>query len=159
MIRKKKGQLTTQVLIYIIGAALFLGILVFGVQAVFKLMENQDMIDLIKFKDKLQNKIGTMQLSSGSQITPDFKVPSAYREICVFDSTGDELRINSKYPQFDRAWMTGTENIFLIPKQPIPLYIKDVKIENGYFCTEISPSFELKVRGEGRGVASIRPLI
>jgi hypothetical protein len=159
----KKGHIVTQIFIYMVSAAIFLSILIFGYQAVQGLIENQDTVIVTDFNIDLKNAAERLTLRKGSIDIQSFRLPGMFTELCIYDSDRDAhvglQSSNPQRPQFDAAWRTGTENVFLVPKQSIPLALDKVGIDNdeGYFCMNIEGQFSLRFEGKGRTV-SISPV-
>lgn len=157
----KRAQTITQIFIYIASAAVFLAILLFGYRAATHLFETQDTVLLADFRADLATKIEQLRVRRGSiDITP-FQVPSEYHTICIADSNGQNdllstAQFEHAYPQLANAWKTRTENIFLLPKQDIPMYIEHIEIDTEppavYICMPIKSQFTLRLEGTGRTV-------
>jgi hypothetical protein len=146
-----KGQLTQQIFIYIASAAVFLIILLLGYRYVIGLIAHQDTVLLVDFKTDIENAVEKLKLRRGSVDLITFVVPTTFRELCIYDSSDVSPEQANNTQQY-RAWQTGTENIFLVPKQDIAIQVKDIRIEGGSFCKPITGRFELRMEGEGRKV-------
>ena len=88
----------------------------------------------------------------------NFRLPPEFHQLCVVDSTGQSpIGLENEYPQFANAWRSNTENVFLLPKQSIPLYVNHIEIDGGYFCTPVEGLFTLRMEGTGRTVKITPP--
>lgn len=149
----KRAQVLTQVFIYIAAAAIFLGLLLFGYRFTLNLLESQDTVLISDFGADLQAKVDQLRVRRGSVTLENFRLPPDFRILCIADSTGQSaLGLSNEYPQFANAWRANSENVFLLPKQDIPLYIDNVEIEQGWFCMPIEGAFTLRMEGTGRTV-------
>ena len=150
----KKGQVINQVLIYIFGAALFIMLLMFAYRGISNILDSQDLVMITDFKTDLESKVDQLKIRKGSlQIVP-FRVPGEFQKLCIADSSGTyPAGLEQEYPQFFNAWKTNTENVFLVPKQEVPIFIEYIQIDQGYFCIDIEGQFELKLEGLGRTVS------
>ena len=155
--RAKRAQMVSEVFIYIVSAAVFLMILIFGYRAVLGILASQDTTILVDFKTQLQGSIEKMKIRKGSVDIQTFSLPTKYTRVCLLQSATDEQttlsnQLQTDYPQYYSAWKTGTENIFLSPKQELPLYLPNIEIDNGYFCKDIDGKFTLRIEGLGKTV-------
>jgi hypothetical protein len=149
----KKGQFITQVFIYIVSAAVFITILLFGYQAITGLLESQDTILMVDFKSNLESKVEKLQVRRGSVEIVEFALPRTFHRLCIADSAGNGAGLfEDTHPQFARAWQTNTENVFLVPKQDVAIYVPNINIDGGFFCADIEGTFSLRMEGVGRAV-------
>jgi len=149
----KRAQLITQVFIYIASAAIFLTLLLFGYRFTIHLLESQDTVVLADFRTDLEIKIDQLRVRRGSVLLEEFRIPPEYTTLCIADSAGQNaLGLENEYPQFANAWKARTENVFLLPKQDIPIYIEHIEIDGGYLCMPVNGEFTLRLEGTGRTV-------
>jgi len=149
----KKGQLITQVFIYVVAAVVFLSILLFGYSAITNLLQSQDLILLADFKSDLESDVEKLIVRRGSVEINEYRLPLEFHTLCIADTSGKGAGFfEMEYPQFARAWRSNTENVFLQPKQNLPFFIPHVEIEQGFFCMDIKGTFKLRLEGGGRTV-------
>lgn len=95
---KKKAMVQAQVIMYIFGAIMVGGILLFGVKSITSLKNQGDAIQIIKFKDTLIKSIKDISVEYNSvQVINLISPSSKYSEICFYSipKTSDELTITS----------------------------------------------------------------
>lgn len=147
----KRAQVVTQVFVYVAAAALFLSLLLFGYKFIVNILDSQDTVILTDFRADFAAKVEQLKVRRGSVVQQDFRLPQEYHKLCVADSTGrSALGLETQFPQFANAWKSNTENVFLLPKQDVPIFIEDVEVDGGFFCVDVDGVFKLRLEGTGR---------
>lgn len=148
----RKAQVIGQALMFVLAGLIFVLILVYGYRAVTNLTERGEQVELLNFKGQLQSAIETVKRDYGAVQRVDLRVPQA--DLLCFASAQPENTYNfeTAYPLLYESWRTGTENVFLLPKQATPILVPDLVVDNeqGWFCLE-NPGRHVSLRVEGTG--------
>ena len=150
MVKSKKAQMIGQIFIFILAAVLFILILTYGYRAINTFLQRSEQVTLIEFKEELQSGIERIKRDYGSVRKLQLKVPRRYTEVCIVDpSCPDELQ--AIQPLMYNACLTGTENVFLVPKQETPIFVSDVVVDRPrYLCITTSGVITLRLEGLGK---------
>jgi len=144
----RKAQMIGQIFIFILAAVLFILILTYGYRAITDFLERSEQVTLIEFKEEFQSGIERIKRDYGSVRKLELRVPKRYTEVCIVDPTCPESV--RKMPILYNACLTGTENIFLVPKQETPIFVPDIVVDQGYQCIPTSGVITLRIEGLGR---------
>ncbi len=146
-----KAQSVGQVIVFMLSLIVFLFILAFGYKYINLVMEKQDLISVIDFKHSFINEVKSLKPRFDSVETLNFNFPGTFSEVCVVDPEDSaDLKINRPY--YHALWSTGMENVFFYPKQAIPISVKDIKVDNGYCCFDVSRGVKLRFQSLGSNV-------
>ncbi|MEM2915894.1 MAG: hypothetical protein QXT19_00845 [Candidatus Woesearchaeota archaeon] len=155
-----RAQVIGQVFVFIIAAIVFVLILGYGYKAIVNFMERGEEVQMIDFKNELSSAITIIKRDYGSVQRVDLRVPSRTEEVCFVTTDPADVRapgweeeLKKDRPLIYSAWVTGKENVFLIPKQPAPLRIDDLVVEpetTGYLCMPVVNN-KVSIRVEGTG--------
>jgi len=150
----KKGQMIGQVFIFILAGLVFVLILGYGYRAITTFMERGQEVQLLDFRNELDSTVNMIKRDYGSVQRIDLRVPAKTEVVCFAnakdETTQDLARLKEQYPLLYTAWSTGSENVFLLPRSPTPLLIKDISLENGYCCITVAGG-RVSLRMEGLG--------
>jgi len=153
MVRKqrfpKKAQMIGQIFMFILAAVLFVLILTYGYSAITDFLQRSEQVTLIEFKEELKSGIERIKRDYGSVRRLELKVPNRYTDVCIIDPLKCDS-IRTSYPVMYGACLSGTENIFLVPKQETPIFISDIEVDAGYVCIPTSGVVTLKLEGLGK---------
>ena len=147
-----KSQMIGQIFVFIIAAIIFILILIYGYSAINNFIKKSEQVSLIDFKTDLVSSIDQIKSDYGSVRKVELRVPARYTEFCIISSNlnASISDFSQKHPLMFSAWKTGSENVFLFPKQDSPIFIPDIEIIGGYECIPIKNS-KLYLRLEGLG--------
>ncbi len=157
----KRAQMIGQVFIFILAGLLFVLILGYGYRAITNFIARGEEVQLLDFRNELESMITTIKHDYGSVQRVELRVSSKTEEVCLVTSlatykpedvkiSGWEKPFKDAHPLLYNAWSTGTENVFLIPRQPTPLLMQDVLVETGYVCVPVvGGRVSLRVEGTG----------
>jgi hypothetical protein len=153
---KRHAQIIGQVFVFILAGLVFVLILAYGYRAVTHFLERGEEVQLLDFRNALDSTITTIKRDYGSVQRVDLRVPAKTEEVCFVstspeDITSDQQQdLQQQHPLLFSAWSTGSENVFLIPRQPTPLLITDLLVDTGYVCVPaVSGRVSLRVEGTG----------
>lgn len=155
-----RAQMIGQVFIFVIAGLVFVLILGYGYKAIMGLMEKGEKVQLIDFRNKLDSSINIIKRDYGSVQRVDLIVPSNTDEVCFATSDKNDVRSGEWEKNFQEerqlfygAWVTGTENVFFVPKQSTPIPEKDIVVDpegKGYLCVNAAGG-RISLRMEGIG--------
>jgi len=155
-----RAQVIGQVFIFILAGLIFVLILGYGYKAIMHLLERGEEVQLLDFRNELESVINTIKRDYGSVQRVDLRVPAKTETVCMVSSDQEDItdvqleQLRQDYPLIAGAWMTGTENVFLIPRQPTPIRVNDLKVEGGYAClAAINGRVSLRAEGMGNKAA------
>lgn len=156
----RKGQMIGQVFIFILAGLVFVLILGYGYRAITNFMERGQEVQLLDFRNELDSTVNMIKRDYGSVQRIELRMPVKTELVCFVVSVDDipsaqlpnnwESNFKTAYPLLYTAWSTGSENVFLLPRQPTPILIKDISIENGYCCIPAAGG-RVSLRMEGKG--------
>jgi len=158
----KRAQVIGQVFIFILAGLVFVLIITYGYRAITNFLERGEEVQLLDFRNELESAINTIKRDYGSVQRVDLRVPSRTDETCFASNeltSAQESAFKADKPLLFSAWSTGSENVFLIPRQPTPILIQDMIVDdsNGYICmTAVNDRVSLRVEGTGNK-ARIKP--
>ena len=106
-------------------------------------------------KTTLESGVEEISLDYGSVKKLDLSIPSKYSEICFVDLGMEEppLEFRDEHPLMYDAWLSGAQNVFLVPMAETPINVGKIKISDmypGYLCLPIR-SGKITLRLEGLG--------
>lgn len=153
----KRAQTIGQVFIFIMAGLVFILILAYGYRAVTDLLERGEEVQLLDFRNELESSIEVIKRDYGSVQRANLRMPSKTEEVCIVSSDYNDVnagQLEQERPLFFSAWKAGSENVFLIPRQPTPIFIKDILVDDpnkfGFDCyTVYRGSLSLRVEGTG----------
>jgi len=149
----RKAQLIGQVFVLVIAAIVFILILAYGYSAISHFLQSSEQVAFLDFKTSLISAIEQIKPDFGSVRKLSLHVPKRYNKLCVVSSYPSEIVLASdfkdEYPVLFEVWQTGSENVFLLPKQQSGLFVSDVFVDKGYFCIDISRVVDLRIKGLG----------
>lgn len=164
MKKRKKGEITGQLFVFLLAIILFGLILIYGYKAVKTFGEKSKETAFIEFKENLQTAIRTALMDYGSVKKFQLAIPSNYKEVCFIDLETLQIkntRLNelaNTRPLIFNAIETGTsQNIFLVPMAESPLQVEKLSIDEGFICFEnIKIGVSLRLEGKGKSVGISR---
>ncbi len=163
--RKMRGQINSQFLVYILAVVIMAIVLIYGYNAIVDMKDRANTVELITFKSDLKTAIKTMAVKYGSTKVESFKVPSGYTEICFvnleYTDNDPSAMIPATYPIMKNAvadMLTENvepKNLFLCPKCTEQEYVGNITLQEdgeevAYRCFDVQQS-TIKIRIEGMG--------
>jgi hypothetical protein len=152
----RKGQTIGQVFMFVLAGLVFVLILIYGYKAITNLLERGEEVQLLDFRNALESTIKTIRRDYGSVQQVTLRVPSETETACFVTSNpqdlqpGAEQKFQQELPLLYNAWATGSENVFLLPKQPTPIFLEDILVDEGYTCIPATGG-KVVLRVEGTG--------
>lgn len=151
--RKTKGQMMGMVFIMILGAMIFMLILMYGYKAINNFLEKQEQVALIEFQTELESSIKEISLDFGSVKKLELRLTSKAREVCFIsdpnaNSNGDSFE--AVHPLLFDAFLSGTQNVFLVPLSESAIFLENIEVKDNWFCS-LTPSGKITLRVEGLG--------
>lgn len=153
---RNNAQMIGQVFIFILAALVFMLVLWYGYSAVTHFLKSSEQVGLADFKSSFVSGVEQIKPDFGSIRKLTLYIPRSYYELCVVSSYPNDDVLSSdfnvKYPVLFELWNTGSENVFLLPKQETPFLVSDIVVPGGYFCTKVSGVADLRTEGLGDSV-------
>ncbi len=151
----RRGQGTSQVIVFILALLIGSLVLVFGYQSLLKILNAARETEMAKFQTDLESSL--KGLSYGSTRRKPLAVPGDYLSICFADlhrllgqgenqfDYGDDYAIVS-----DSIFSGAESNVFLMPDGTESFNVGDLEIEDGFACFNLSAG-RAEVGFEGLG--------
>jgi hypothetical protein len=150
--KARKAQIIGQVFVMILAAAIFIMILVYGYKAIVGFTQQSEEVALIDMKTNLESAVEEISLDYGSVKRLELAIPTKYSEICFVDlnveTPPEEFR--TKHPLMYDAWLSGAQNVFLVPMAETPISIGKIVVDREYLCITVR-SGKAMLRLEGLG--------
>ncbi len=155
----KKGQVTGQVFIYIISAVIIGFVLLFGIQAVLKILKTGCDVEMIEFKQGLEDRF-KKGMQHGVVNDRPISVPSCsnFAEVCFVQLDKEAPpSLYSSRPLIYNSWEDKVEaNVFFIADGPeLFMYVKGLEVKNPFWLCEPVVSGRistLRFIGQGDGI-------
>jgi hypothetical protein len=159
---KKRAQIQSQTLIYILALIIIVMVLFFGYQSVRSYNKKTNQVILIQFQNGLKKDVTSLSNDYGSIKIKEYKLPSGYDEICFVDlenikSFNPENLIIGHPIILDSVKSGAKKNIFLFEKNNLQtFYVEELRLPNlpYYSCIQL-PKSTTKLAIEGKGDSSI----
>jgi hypothetical protein len=159
----KKGIGIGQVFIFIVTIITFSVIMLFGYNAVIKIIDSGDKVEFFQFKKELESSVKKIYTEFESVRIKEYSLPSKYTQICFIDldHKPSQQELDSLCDLDIAAcdlWETSTgygsfdQNVFLYPadKNTIDIKVFKIKMENGFLCEPIHEGkFNIVIEGRG----------
>lgn len=146
---KRKSQMLSQIFVFVMAAVVFILILTYGYRAISNFLSRSEQVALIDFKTDLESAVEVIKRDYGSVKKVELSLPKRYTEVCIVDPE-DPGRLRQDRPLMYEAWQAGSENVFLVPKQEAPIFLKDIEVD-GYECMPVVyGQITLKIEGLGK---------
>jgi hypothetical protein len=148
----RKSQIMGQVFVFILAAALFILILTYGYKAIAGFGQRSEQVALVEFQTQIESSVRSISLDYGSVKKTELTLPSKYTEICFVDlDTEPSEEFEAEHPRMHEAWVSGTQNVFLVPMEESPINVGDIYLgSDGYLCLPIAGG-RVDLRLEGLG--------
>ena len=161
-IKQKRGQISSQIFVYILALIIVAMILLFGYKAISNMQKRSEKVVLIQFKTQLKNDVKQLSNDYGSVRIEKYKLPSGFDEICFVDLKNVNPSDIVNHPIIKDSVESGVkENIFLLGKNNFDtLYVKDLELSSYPYLSCISSkigSVELRIEGKGNAVVIKTP--
>jgi hypothetical protein len=160
----KLGQIQTEVFVYILAFMIVAFVMIYGYSAVRQFQDKTAQVDLLTFKNTLENTIDSYASDYGSTKKLELKVPNGFEKICFVNTQKDkedfpqnnltDSSADDYDPIITSSWGSDDDsNIFLI--DGLPKFILNVPTLSlpdnvAYECIELeSRILVLWLKGQG----------
>ncbi|MBW2986520.1 hypothetical protein KY333_04075 [Candidatus Woesearchaeota archaeon] len=150
--KNKKAQMVGQIFVFVVAAIIFILILTYGYRAISSFLDRSEQVALIDFKSDLESSTEVIKRDYGSVRKLNLRVPDKYQELCIVDVNNCD-GLEASRPLLYSACLAGSENVFLVPKQEMPIFLKDITIKDsrGFVCVPIAGgNTVLRLEGLGK---------
>ena len=159
----KRGQGTSQVIVFILALLIGSLVLLFGYTSLKKITDAALEAEKAKFQSGLESELTS--LSYGSTRKKSLVVPGGYLSICFADlhymraQGEEEFTPDPKYAIIrDSIFYGGESNVFIMPEGIWSFYVGDLEIEDGLACFNLSAGrVEVGFEGLGNRTRVIQP--
>ena len=153
---RNNAQVMNQVVVYVLAALIFILILGYGYKAINSFIEKGRVVQFDVFKSSLETEVESIRRDYLSERTAELSLPPDFTTLCVVDSVESGL-LQTSHPLLFGSWLTGSENVFLLPvhKQLAPLKLPNIEVydaqkRRGYFCLDqVRGIISLQLQGLG----------
>lgn len=160
--RKNKGMVVGQIVVYILSLLIFGLIIYYGYNAIQQFWENQQLVELLEFKNRISKDINELSRRDGDVkvFNPEkpLRAPGRYKELCFIQLKENGVPTNppsNLYPLIKNSWEGQVkENIFLvIEDMEESFFVERLKVDNNnkyYDCFTINDGriTDLRIKGE-----------
>lgn len=155
---KRKSQIQSQVFVYVLAMIIIAVILLYGYKSISMMRQKGEDIDLLSFKQDVEEEVVKMSNDYGSANIVTFKTPSGFDRVCLVDlAKNPDAALKSEQPLVYESWADGTANVFLVKDlaEEFQLIQQDtrplIEMEDpGYLCKDIQNNrIELRLEGTG----------
>jgi hypothetical protein len=157
-VKQKRGQIPSQIFVYILALIIVAMILLFGYKAISNMQKRGEQVVLIQFKTQLKNDVERLSSDYGSVRIGKYKLPSGFDEICFVDLKNVNPSDIMNHPIIKDSVESGVkENIFLLGKSNFDsIYVEDLELSSyPYFSCISSKIGSVELRIEGKGNAAV----
>ena len=159
----KRGQGTSQVIVFILALLIGSLVLLFGYTSLKKITDAALEVEKAKFQSGLESELTS--LSYGSTRKKSLAVPGGYLSICFADlhylraQGEDEFTSDQDYAIIRDSIFSDVEsNVFIMPEGIWSFYVGDLEIEDGLTCFDLSAGrVEVGFEGLGNRTRVIQP--
>jgi hypothetical protein len=155
--RRKKGQIAGEPLLYILAALVFGGVLLFGISSIGGLRQRSAQVDIIEFKTHITDDISSLSKSFRDTKKQTYNLPSGYKELCVVDLKQVKPEDIIGHPLIrDSVDSKAQANVFLLGDKFENFYAKDLAVAEAPFYSCVNAkSGQVEVRMEGHGDSTL----
>ena len=153
----KKGQIPSQVFMYVFALLVISLVLLFGITAINDFIDRTDRIELVKFKSDIKSEIQTISTEYGSVINPSLTLSKRFKRVCFADDRAINNLGSISNPLIRNSIENQVkDNVFLVEEIGVE-QLKTMKIEvlndKGFLCIENTQGkISFHIRGKGRYV-------
>lgn len=151
-----RGQISSQVFVYILVAVIILVIATLGIKGIGTLLNKQCLADIQRFKQEFERAVEETR-DIGEMRVVELRMPCKYYGVCFYDFT----KTDTAPPEYQPAFVqikSDSANVFLIKaRQPQrPEYVdafnvSKLLLNNKYMCVPAgSGLLRLKLEGSGK---------
>ncbi len=164
---KKKSQIAGQIFIWILAIFILAIIVFYGYKAISSFMQKGEEVSFIQFKNTLESEVTRLSTQLGDVVVFNernpLNVPGKYKTVCFVSGGADDLDIpiglseslkKTINASIESDIITTTENVFLEPLSPNPIYVGNIEIVDGdILCMDVVNG-RIDIRLTGRGGAT-----
>ena len=156
-----QGQGVGQVFIFIIAALTFSLIMIFGYKTISEFLQRGEQVELVQFKNDVENSIKKIYTEYGSTRQKEFTAPGKYTQICFvnMDAAYDPALCSADQVactvwEQSKGLDSVDENVFLKPAAPVKIKVYRITVDpaigQNFMCLPIiNGHFSLILEGKG----------
>ncbi len=146
----KKAEIIGQIFVFILAIFVFTMILTFGYQYINKFLEEQKKVELIDFKNTLEESFEKIKYLYGDVRKLELRIPSGYEKVCFADT--ENAKNNQRFPLLAHLNQLDGQNVFLLPLQDLKITVPSLRVEESICCFPYEPRLTLKLEAKKEGV-------
>lgn len=155
MFQNEKGQLYSQVFIYILTIALTSFILIYGYNSIKNFKDRAEQVSCLKLKNDLANAVDLVSSEFGTVVKKNIQVCNAYSKICFAENFENPVLPTNTDPIIkDSVISNAGRNVFLADGSvKDSFYIGKISVEPDVLCINtVSGKASLRLEGKGNHV-------
>lgn len=155
-----KGQISSQIFVYILAAIIVGIILLVGYKAISTITGITSKVPIDDFILDLDNNIHKVSRSYGSVKKFEFTLPEKFDQICFIDSMNEQEKFEININVANNVWIQDIiadnvrENVFLLKegiiKNTEKIYVENLDVAVDYLCIPNQGVNELWFEGLGK---------
>lgn len=148
----RRGQLYSQIFIYILTIILVSFILVYGYNAVQNFKKRAEQVSCLKFKNDLVNAIESVSPDFGSVKRKELQLCSGYTKVCFVETFESPNLPNDIDPIIKDSILSSTgRNVFLLENiAKESFYAGRISVEPDILCIKaVNSKIDLRLEGKG----------
>ena len=152
----RKGQLYSQIFIYILTIILISFILVYGYNSIQTFKKRAEQVSCLKFKNDLINAIKSISSDFGSIKRKELQLCNDYSKVCLVESFESPNMPGDVDPIIKDSVLSNTEkNVFLVENiAKESFYAGKISVEPDVLCIKaVNGKINLKLEGKGNHAA------
>ena len=163
-----KGQILSQVVVFVLAGFIFLLVLFFGYKGIISLMEKEQKVSIVELQSSAEAVFNRVSQKYGDVEKYEMRMPSTFSEVCFVTSKDIETEIQGERARIEpleqyralmySSWQTGAANAFLEPSGPTFL-IEKVQVAGtwqgnnvGFCCYKGKGKIAWRLEGRGKYV-------
>lgn len=159
MRKGSRAQMLQQVFVFILAGLMFILIIGYGYRAIQYFLERQEQVVLVDFKHDLEIGVEQVKRDFQSVRKLTLRLPSKFAGVCFFDYSRcaqvSNPQLESPNGFFRLGWardacVTGSENVFIVPRVSERFDFPDVEVPEGYVCIPNEDGVRVRLEGTGR---------
>ena len=162
MKKRRRGQIQTQVFVYILSLVLASLLLVYGYNAIRTFNEQSKFVELLRFMIDVKNDVKEIKSSYGDADLKSVIIPDGYKELCFVSTNaiGNPLFDVEDHPLIKDSVRDGaSQNVFMIDQNTKitkhAFYVGNISIriddtDHDYYCFKVNGGI-VKVKLEALG--------
>jgi len=151
----KKVQTIGTIFIFLLGALVFMLILMYGYRGVQSFIDRSETVALLDLEKDIRSAVESIRLDVGSTKRVTVRAPSKYLEICFVTQTVPDVpqRLKDSHALIAEVAQGATQNVFLKPLAQQAMIVDGLNTSLGCHCSDlVGGSATLRFESKGSTV-------